>query len=154
MTDIKTFKYFFLNWYSGGRVQVGPLSTAVTNRPIVPATDDYDDKVIGGMMIGRGNWSTRGKPAPLPFCPPQTPHAARVRTRAAAVGSQQRTAWATARRLTGVYITILFFLLKPPIQWVPGVKRLGREIDHSPPASAKVKNTWIYTSTSLYFFTA
>jgi hypothetical protein len=41
---------------------------------------------------------------------------------------------------------------KPPIQWVPGalslgVKRPGREADHSPPSSAKVKNAWSYTST-------
>jgi hypothetical protein len=40
---------------------------------------------------------------------------------------------------------------KRPIQWVPwtlssGVKRQGRETDHSPPASAEVK-MWIYTST-------
>jgi hypothetical protein len=33
---------------------------------------------------------------------------------------------------------------QPPIQWVsgafsPGVKRPGREADHSPPASAEVK---------------
>jgi hypothetical protein len=33
---------------------------------------------------------------------------------------------------------------QPPIQWVPwalslGVKRLGREADHSPPSSAEVK---------------
>jgi hypothetical protein len=39
-----------------------------------------------------------------------------------------------------------------PIQWVPedlslGVKRLGREADHSPPSSAEVKNVWSYTST-------
>jgi hypothetical protein len=48
-------------------------------------------------MIGRGNRSTRRKPAPVPLCPPQTPHAARTRTRPAAVGSQCLTAWATAR---------------------------------------------------------
>jgi hypothetical protein len=36
----------------GGGVQLGPLDTAATNRPIVPASGDYDD---GGMMIGRGN---------------------------------------------------------------------------------------------------
>jgi hypothetical protein len=41
---------------------------------------------------------------------------------------------------------------QPPIQWVPGalspgVKRPGREVDHSPPASAEVKKMWIYTST-------
>jgi hypothetical protein len=28
----------------------------------------------------------------------------------------------------------------------PGVKRPGREADHSPPASAEVKKIWIYTS--------
>jgi hypothetical protein len=27
------------------------------------------------MMIGRGNRSTRRKPAPVPLCPPQTPYA-------------------------------------------------------------------------------
>jgi hypothetical protein len=74
----------------GGGVQLGPLGTAATNRPIVPAPGDYDGE-IGG-MIGRGNRSTRRKPAPVPLCPPQTPHAARTRTRAAAVGSQRLTA--------------------------------------------------------------
>jgi hypothetical protein len=29
---------------------------------------------IGGMKIGRGNRSTRRKPAPAPRCPPQIPH--------------------------------------------------------------------------------
>jgi hypothetical protein len=52
----------------------GPLGTAAINRPIVTAPGDYDDGEIGG-MIGRGNRSTRRKPAPVPFCPPQTPHA-------------------------------------------------------------------------------
>jgi hypothetical protein len=41
-----------------------------------------------------------------------------------------------------------------PIQWVPGVKRPGRETDHSLPTSAEVKNTWIYTSTPPYVFVA
>jgi hypothetical protein len=40
---------------------------------------------------------------------------------------------------------------QPPIQWVagvvfPGVKRPGREVDHSLPTSAEVKKMWIYTS--------
>jgi hypothetical protein len=48
---------------------------------------------------------------------------------------------------------------QPPIQWVPGalslgVKRLGREADHSLPASAEVKKMWIYTSTPPYSFMA
>jgi hypothetical protein len=29
---------------------------------------------------------------------------------------------------------------KPNFQWVPGVKRLDREADYSPPSSADVKN--------------
>jgi hypothetical protein len=70
---------------------LGTLDTAATNRPIVPAPGDYHDGEIDG-MIGRGNRSTLRKPAPVPLCPPQTPHAARTRTWAAAVGSQQLTA--------------------------------------------------------------
>jgi hypothetical protein len=38
---------------------------------------------------------------------------------------------------------------QPPIQCVS-----GREADHSPTATAKVKKMWIYTSTSPYVFTA
>jgi hypothetical protein len=43
---------------------------------------------------------------------------------------------------------------QPPVQWVPGalslgVKRPGREADHSPPSSAEVKNAWNYTATPL-----
>jgi hypothetical protein len=39
-----------------------------------------------------------------------------------------------------------------PIHWVPGalslgVKRPGREADHSSPSSAEVKNAWTYTPT-------
>jgi hypothetical protein len=43
---------------------------------------------------------------------------------------------------------------QPPTQCVPGalspgVKRLGREADHPPPASTEVKKMWIYTSTPI-----
>jgi hypothetical protein len=31
-----------------------------------------------------------------------------------------------------------------------GIERQGREGDHSPPTSAEVKKTWIYTSTFPY----
>jgi hypothetical protein len=54
----------------GAGVQLGPLGTAATNRPIVPVPGDYDDGEIGG-MIGRGNRSTRRKPASVPLSPPQ-----------------------------------------------------------------------------------
>jgi hypothetical protein len=35
---------------------------------------DIDCEEIGGIKIGRGNRSTRGKPAPAPLCKPQIPH--------------------------------------------------------------------------------
>jgi len=33
-----------------------------------------------------------------------------------------------------------------------GVKRPGREAEHSPPSSAETKKAWSYTSTSSYVF--
>jgi hypothetical protein len=36
----------------------------------------------------------------------------------------------------------------------PAVQMPGREANHSPPISAEVKNTWIYTSTHIYAFVA
>jgi hypothetical protein len=48
---------------------------------------------------------------------------------------------------------------QPPIQWVSGVlslgvKRPGREADHSLPSSAEVRNAWSYTYTPQYAFMA
>jgi hypothetical protein len=48
---------------------------------------------------------------------------------------------------------------QPPIQWVPaalssGVKRPGREVDHSPQTSTEVKKIWFYTSTPSQAFLA
>jgi hypothetical protein len=65
----------FLIGTVGGGAQLGPHGPAATIRPIVPAPGDYDDGEIDGMMIDRGNRSTRRKPAPVLLCPPQTPHA-------------------------------------------------------------------------------
>jgi hypothetical protein len=48
--------------------------------------------------------------------------------------------------------------IQPPIQWAPGtlspeeVKLLVPEADHSPPTSAEVKDTRIYTSIPPYVF--
>jgi hypothetical protein len=39
---------YFLTGIVGGGAQLGPLGTAATNRPIVPAPGDYDDGEIGG----------------------------------------------------------------------------------------------------------
>jgi hypothetical protein len=67
-------KIFLIGMVRGG-VHLGPLGTAATDRPIMPTLGDYDDGEIGEMMIGRGNRSTRRKPAPVPHCPPQIPYA-------------------------------------------------------------------------------
>jgi hypothetical protein len=68
-------KAVFLIGIVGDGVQLGLLGTAATNRPTLPAPGNYDDGAIGGMKIDRGNRSSRRKPAPVPLCPPQTPHA-------------------------------------------------------------------------------
>jgi hypothetical protein len=77
---------FFLSGIVGGWIPVGSTRHCSHQWPIVPAPSDYNDVEIGG-MIGRGNRSTWRKPAPVPLCPPQTPHAARARIQATAVGS-------------------------------------------------------------------
>jgi hypothetical protein len=64
-------------------------SRSATVWPTVPARDGIDDAergAVGGMRIGRGNRSTRRKPANLPLCPPQISHELTwARTRTAAV---------------------------------------------------------------------
>jgi hypothetical protein len=56
-------------------VKLSPLGTAATSGLLYkPHMIDEDDcGAIGGMKIGRGNRSTRGKPAPAPLCPQQIP---------------------------------------------------------------------------------
>jgi hypothetical protein len=48
---------------------------------------------------------------------------------------------------------------QPPVKWVLGavslgVKRPGREADHSPQTTAEVKKIWMYLSTLPYVFMA
>jgi hypothetical protein len=72
------------NEYRSSLISLGgvgrrPLGTSVTNWPILRAPDDFDDDddecgVDGGMIISRGNRSTRRKPAPVSLYPPQIPH--------------------------------------------------------------------------------
>jgi hypothetical protein len=67
--------------------KLGPLGTSAIYWPIVPAPGNCEDGEFGGIKIGRGNRSTRRKPAPAPLCPPQILlDQTRARTRAAAVG--------------------------------------------------------------------
>jgi hypothetical protein len=79
---------------------MSPLGTVATTVLLYQPQmiDDGDFEAICGMKIGKGNRSTRRKPAPGPLCPPQIPHDhTRARIRAAALGSQRLTAGATAR---------------------------------------------------------
>jgi hypothetical protein len=90
------FLIFFI-WIVGGGVQLGPLGIAASKRHIVPTPGDYDDGKIGGMMIDKGNGSTK-KICPSATLSTTNPTcSARKRTRAAAVGSRRLTAWAMAR---------------------------------------------------------
>jgi hypothetical protein len=59
-----------------GGVGLSPLGTAATSGLLYkPQMIDEDDcGAIGVMKIGRGNRSTRRKPASAPLCPPQIPH--------------------------------------------------------------------------------
>jgi hypothetical protein len=61
---IDVFLIFFIGIVGDG-FQLGPLGTAATNRPTVPAPRDYDDGEIAGMMIGRGTEILREN---LPQC--------------------------------------------------------------------------------------
>jgi hypothetical protein len=105
------FVVFFLLFWGG--VGLSSLGTSATNWPIIPAPDDDVCGAVGGMRIGRGNRSTRRKPAPVPLCPSQIPHDRTWdRTWAAAVGSRRLTAWAMARLLLFVvYLRMLSTVL-------------------------------------------
>jgi hypothetical protein len=61
-----TVASIFLILIVGGGAQLDSFGTAATKWPIVPDPGDYDAGKIGG-MIGRGNRSTRRKPAPGPL---------------------------------------------------------------------------------------
>jgi hypothetical protein len=82
----------------GGGVHTGSTWHVGHFRPIVPAPGDCEEGEFGGIKIGRGNGSSRRKPAPAPLCPPQMPlDQTWARNRAAAVGSLRLTARAMAR---------------------------------------------------------
>jgi hypothetical protein len=92
---ITFLQLFFILW--GGTKYLGTVATSgLLYKPQI--IDEGDCGASGGMKIGRGNRSTRRKPAPAPLCPPQIPHdQIQAQTRAAAVGSQQLIAWAMVR---------------------------------------------------------
>jgi hypothetical protein len=84
-----------------------PLDTAATAGVLYQPQMIHggDCGAIGGVKIGRGNRSTRRKPAAMLLCPPQIPL---DQTRAAAVGSKRLTACAVARPM--IYLTRIYLL--------------------------------------------
>jgi hypothetical protein len=65
--------FFFLVSLSG--VRLSPLGTSATVGLLYqPRMIDDDYGAVGGIRNGRGNRSTRRKPAPVPLCPSQTPY--------------------------------------------------------------------------------
>jgi hypothetical protein len=69
MDQVKKY-IFFLNYWGG------TLGTAATTGLLyqLRMIGDGDCGEIGGIKIGRGNRSTRGKLSPALHCPPQIPH--------------------------------------------------------------------------------
>jgi hypothetical protein len=59
--------------FSLGGMRLSPLGTSAIVVLLYQARmiDDDDYGAVGGMRIGRGNRSTRRKPALVPLCPPQ-----------------------------------------------------------------------------------
>jgi hypothetical protein len=90
-TRIVGFFFSFLGW---GWDWVRLVRRPLTGLLYQPRMIDDECGAIGGMRIGRGNQSTRKKPAAVSLCLPQIPLNL---TRAAAVGSQRLTAWDMAR---------------------------------------------------------
>jgi hypothetical protein len=71
-------------------VRLSPVGTVATTGLLYQPQmiDDGGCGAIGGMKIGRGNRSTRRKPAPAPLCSPQIPYEqTRAQTQTAVVGS-------------------------------------------------------------------
>jgi hypothetical protein len=76
--------------------------------------------------------------------------------RGIALGYGLNDRWFDSRYRLGIFLFATAFIpdlgpTQPPIQWVPeavslGVKRPGREADHSLPSNAEVKKAWSCTS--------
>jgi hypothetical protein len=87
-TENYSILFFFLIGWDWVHMVLRPLFGLLYQ----PQMIDDERGAIGGMWIGRGNRSSRIKPASIQFCPPQIPHdLTRARTRATTVGSRRLT---------------------------------------------------------------
>jgi hypothetical protein len=87
---------FFLGvWWDWVHLRGRPLFRQLYQPRMI---DDDECETVGGMRIGKGNRSSRRKPAPVPLYPPQILHYLMCDwTRAAGVGSRRLTALAVTR---------------------------------------------------------
>jgi hypothetical protein len=73
VTECKSNRSAIFFYWWGGTKSLGTATiSGLLYKPQM--IDDGDCGVIGGMKIGRGNQSTRRKPAQAPLCPTQIPH--------------------------------------------------------------------------------
>jgi hypothetical protein len=64
---LRNYFFFFLMWGEAGVLMVRRPLFGLMYQPQI--TDDDECGAVGEMRIGKGNRSTRRKPAPVPFCP-------------------------------------------------------------------------------------
>jgi hypothetical protein len=83
----------------------------------VPAPGDYDDEEIDEMMNGRGNQTTRRKPAHLPLCPPQMLHACpdANQDRRGGKPATKRLSYVTAKKTTNYGVEKMYLLYIFPL---------------------------------------
>jgi hypothetical protein len=94
--------------------------------------DDDECGAVGGMRIGRGNRSTRRKPAPVPLCPPQIPHDKDLGSNQGSRGRKpatNRLSYGTAlcSRLGGSPCKPSYFTQQ---NWITEIQNPGRAIKH------------------------
>jgi hypothetical protein len=99
----------FFNFFGVGWDWVHLVRRPLIGLSYQPRTIDDECGAVGKMRIGRGNRSTRRKPASVPVCPPQIPHdLTRARTRAAAVENRRLTALVMARPCLGLEYVVVY----------------------------------------------
>jgi hypothetical protein len=128
---VATLLFFF---FRGVGLSLGTAATSgVLYKPQM--INEGDRGAIGGMKIGRGNRSTRRKPAPAPLCLPQIPHdqtRARTPGRRGGKPATNHLSYGAARtrlltyRTTQRSINVGFEPTTPVFEWAKTVHVLDR----------------------------